>query len=141
MLFCNLVGLLLCQNCVKGLRVTKIVYQIKFEVVWSELEAKNCFQRQSFTEYLRQTLVFVWNSTLQEEFHFYFPGHFCYYWQNFHFRRRTKHQAIILWSFNSEVVRHHMRQLVSSVKWICLGQLLKGNKVNKKNPLPWNFFS
>ena len=37
----------------------KIVKQIKFERVWDELEAKNCFQRQLFTKYLRQTLALV----------------------------------------------------------------------------------
>ena len=40
----------------KGLRVTKIVKEIKFEGVWGELEAKKCFQRQSFPKYWRQTL-------------------------------------------------------------------------------------
>ena len=43
----------------KGLRVTKIVKEIRFVGVWGELEAKKCFQRQSFTKYLRLTLVFV----------------------------------------------------------------------------------
>ena len=31
----------------KGLRVTKIVKEMKFKGVWGELEAKKCFQRQS----------------------------------------------------------------------------------------------
>ena len=35
----------------------KIVQQIKFEKVWGKLEAKNCFQSQSQTNYLKQTLV------------------------------------------------------------------------------------
>ena len=39
--------------------VTKIAKKIKSEVVWGELEAKNCFQRQSFKKYLRQTLVLM----------------------------------------------------------------------------------
>ena len=43
----------------KGLRVTTIVNEIKFEGVWDELEAKNCFWKQSFTKYLRQTLVLL----------------------------------------------------------------------------------
>ena len=30
----------------KGIKVTKIVNEINFEVVWAELEADNCFQRQ-----------------------------------------------------------------------------------------------
>ena len=52
-LICNLVVLILSSNCAKGLRVTKIVKQIKFEAVWGKLEASNCFQRQSFTKYFR----------------------------------------------------------------------------------------
>ena len=44
---------------VKGLKVTKIVKEIKLEEVWGELEARNCFQRQSFTKYLAQTVVFL----------------------------------------------------------------------------------
>ena len=43
----------------KGIRVTKIVKEIKFEGVWGELESKTGFQRQSVTKYLRLTLVFV----------------------------------------------------------------------------------
>ena len=58
-LFCNLVALILGLKWVKGLRVTKIVKEIKFEGVWGELEAKNWCQRQSFTKYLRLTLVFM----------------------------------------------------------------------------------
>ena len=40
----------------KGLRVTKIVKEIKFEGIWDNLESKKCFQSQSFTKYLRLTL-------------------------------------------------------------------------------------
>ena len=43
----------------KGIRVTKIVKEIKFEGVLGELESKTAFQRQSVTKYLRLTLVFV----------------------------------------------------------------------------------
>ena len=43
----------------KGFRVTKTVKQIKFEGTWGELEAKYCFQRQSWSKYIRQTLVLV----------------------------------------------------------------------------------
>ena len=43
----------------KGLRVTKIVKEIKFEGVWDELESKNGFKRQSVAKYLRLTLVFM----------------------------------------------------------------------------------
>ena len=62
----NLIALILAWNCVKGLTVTKIVKQINFEEVWGELEAKSCFQNQFRTKYLRQTLVFMWNSGLRE---------------------------------------------------------------------------
>ena len=42
----------------KGLRVTKIVKEVKFEGVWDEWKAEKCFQRQSFTKYLTVTLAF-----------------------------------------------------------------------------------
>ena len=58
-IFCKFVTLILHGNYVKGLRVTKIVKQIKFEEDWGELEAKYCFQRQSWPKYMRQTLVLV----------------------------------------------------------------------------------
>ena len=51
--FLNLVAQVLDLNCMEELRVTKIVKEIKFEGVWGELEAQKCFQRQSFTKYLR----------------------------------------------------------------------------------------
>ena len=71
-LFCILVTLIVGWNLVKGLRVTKNVKQIKLEGVCGRLEAKNCFQRQPFTKYLRETLFFVRNSALQEKFIFFF---------------------------------------------------------------------
>ena len=37
-LLCNLIALILYYNCVKGLRVTKIVNEIKFERVWGSLK-------------------------------------------------------------------------------------------------------
>ena len=52
---CSNFRLKLCE----GIRITKIVKEIKFEVVWGELEAEKCFQRQSFTKYLRLTLIFI----------------------------------------------------------------------------------
>ena len=65
-LFCNLIALILEWHCVKGLRVNKIVKKIKFEGIWGELAVKKCFQRQSFTKYLRLTIVFMWNSALRK---------------------------------------------------------------------------
>ena len=55
----NFIVLILGENCVKGLRVIKVVKEMKFEGFWGKLEAKNFFQRQSFTKYLRVTLVFM----------------------------------------------------------------------------------
>ena len=43
-----------------------------FEGVWGKLEAKKYFQRQSFTKYLRITLVFMWNGALPEGFGYYY---------------------------------------------------------------------
>ena len=43
----------------KGLRVTKIVKEIKFKGIWGELESKGGFPKQSLTKYLRLTLVFM----------------------------------------------------------------------------------
>ena len=40
-LFCKSVALTLGQNCVKSLRITEIVKQIKFKWAWGEFEAKN----------------------------------------------------------------------------------------------------
>ena len=56
---CNLVALILDYNCVKGLRATKIVKPIKVEEVCIKLQTENCFEKQSWTKYLRQTLVFI----------------------------------------------------------------------------------
>ena len=75
----------------KDLRVTKIVNEIKFDGVWDELEGKNCFHRKSFTKYLRQTLVFMLNSEIQNSFNFYISGVFCYFQQNFYSGRKTGH--------------------------------------------------
>ena len=58
-LFCKLVALILGYNCVEDHRFRKIVKQIKFEGGWGELEARNSFQRQSFTKYYKQSLVFM----------------------------------------------------------------------------------
>ena len=56
--FCNLIALMLGYSSAKYLRVAKIVKQITFERVWDKLASKKCFRRQSFTKYLRPTLVF-----------------------------------------------------------------------------------
>ena len=38
---------------------------------------------QSSTKYLRQPIVFMWNSALHEKFIFYFSVVFRWYWKNF----------------------------------------------------------
>ena len=43
-----------------------------FQRLWGKLEVKNYFKRQSFTKYLRQTLVFTLNSETRESFNFNF---------------------------------------------------------------------
>ena len=45
--------------CQKPIRVTKIVKRIKSEEVWEKLEEENYLNRQPFTKYFRQTLVFM----------------------------------------------------------------------------------
>ena len=46
---CNLIALIFGWNSVKGLRVTKVVKDIKFEGVWGELESKN-ISRDSYLQ-------------------------------------------------------------------------------------------
>ena len=71
-IFSNLTTLTLGYNSVKGLRVTKIAKETKFEAVWSKLKSKTGFQRQSVTKYFRLTLVYTWNRALRKIFNFYF---------------------------------------------------------------------
>ena len=47
--------------------VTKIFKKFKVKGVWGVLEARHCLQRQSFTGYFRQALVFMWYSALRGE--------------------------------------------------------------------------
>ena len=54
----------------EGLRVATVVNEIKFEGVLGKLEAKTCFQKQSFTKYLRQTLVILCEITKYEKVFF-----------------------------------------------------------------------
>ena len=61
----------------KGLRVTKLVKEIKFEEFWGELDSKKVFQSQSFTKYVRLNLVFMWNSALWEKINFCFSEFFA----------------------------------------------------------------
>ena len=52
-------------------------WKFQWNHVWRDLgwlELKNCSQRRSFTKYFRQTLVFTWDSKIQESFSFYFSA-------------------------------------------------------------------
>ena len=61
----------------KGIRFTEILKEIRLEGVRGELESKKSFQRQSFTRYLRLTLVFVADSALREKFYICFQELFA----------------------------------------------------------------
>ena len=69
----------LIQNHIKHLR---------WIILWKKL--------QPWTKYLKQTLDFMWNTALRENFNFYFSAVFCLYWQNFYFVRKTGHWIMIL---------------------------------------------
>ena len=65
------------------------------------LNSKPGCSLQSFTTYLRQTLLSIWKSALRVKFSFYFSGDFCKYWQNFYFGSRSKHQTTrSFWDFS-----------------------------------------
>ena len=70
-----------------------------FKEVWGKIEAKNCFQIQSWTKHLRETLVFISNRALQEKFNFCFSEVFCKYGKKFYFGKKAEHWAIFLLSF------------------------------------------
>ena len=49
----------------------QIVPQMNFEGEWGKLEAENCFQRESWTKYMKQTLVLIRKNALRESFDFF----------------------------------------------------------------------
>ena len=86
----------------------------KFGDAWGELEPKYCFQTQSWPKFMRQTLVLVWNSSQQKKFTFKFWTDFRFYWQNFHFERKTDY-AIFLWRFAmSSIFNNFLRSQILS---------------------------
>ena len=72
----KLIAPILRYNCVKCLRVTKIVKESGSERLWDELKSKKCFQRQALIKHLRLTQVFMRNSNLQETFNCCFSRFF-----------------------------------------------------------------
>ena len=107
-------------NCIKCLKVSKIVTRMKFTVVWRNLEQNNCLQRQPFTKCLRQTLFFMWNRALREKFNFFFLSSFLLILAKYLFCEKN----LALWNFRiflifpnfqnpkSHVVQYLVRQLV-----------------------------
>ena len=57
--FSKLIPQILGLKSGKGIRVTKIANEKKFEGHWGKLESKTGFQRQSLNKYLRLNLVFT----------------------------------------------------------------------------------
>ena len=60
----------------------KYLYLVWFDLARIDIWFSKClylFEQdlQSFTKYLRLTLVFMWNSALREEYNFYFSRAFC----------------------------------------------------------------
>ena len=56
--FCNLVARILSENCLRGLRVTKIMNETKLKRVWIVLAANN-YSRDNHSQNIRQTQVFM----------------------------------------------------------------------------------
>ena len=57
--FSHLIALILGEDSVESLRVTKNVKEINFEMVRCEVESKKCFQKQYLAKFLRLTLHFM----------------------------------------------------------------------------------
>ena len=99
-----------------------MVKQIKFEGVWGKLEARNCFQRQSFTEHLRQTLVFMWNSALRGKVQYLFFSRFLLLLTKFSFREEDwvllNHQKV------SKYYEHESRSIYVVSMWSSFSLLL-----------------
>ena len=73
---CHLIALILGQNSVKGVKVTKNIKEIKFEGVWGEIESKGAFQRQWLAGYLGLAPVLVWDCAQRGGLNHWFSGVF-----------------------------------------------------------------
>ena len=93
----NLLKMLLCQFKCFHFSIIKLTFVKNLEKRLRFFSPSKVLQ--SWPKYFKQTVVFLWNSTLREKFNFYFSRIFCYYWQNFNFGSKAEHQAIILWGF------------------------------------------
>ena len=56
----------------KDLGVIKNLKEGKFGVFQDKLKTNKCFQKESLTKHLRQTLVFLGDSATREKFNFCF---------------------------------------------------------------------
>ena len=61
----------------KALGLPKLSNKSSLKGPEGELEAESCFQRQSCTKHLGQTLVFMRNSALREKFNSFFQEFFA----------------------------------------------------------------
>ena len=66
----------------------QIYFFLKFVETWGKLEAKICFQRQSWAKYLRKVLVFMRNRALRQKFTFLFFRKFLLVLKYFSFREK-----------------------------------------------------
>ena len=61
----------------KGLRVTKIVKEVKFEGVWGNLESKNKFPETITHKIFETDPIFHFKYRKRQNFNFYFSKVFC----------------------------------------------------------------
>ena len=73
----------------------------KFEGVWSELEVRSCFQRQSCTEYLGQTLVVVGNWHCGRILLSISPRFFPWCWRGYREGWALGYNSIKSWDFTN----------------------------------------
>ena len=52
----------------KAFHLAILSEKMNFGDAWGKLSAENCVERQSRTEYMRKTLVLMWNNALRESF-------------------------------------------------------------------------
>ena len=78
-LFWYLIALTLGLNNGRSLGLTKTLQETTFRVIWDKLKAKKCFQKQTFTKYLRLNLFIMWNSAPREQLNFCFSRVFWQY--------------------------------------------------------------
>ena len=107
-LSCQLVALILGWNCIKGLRVTKIVKQIKFEGAWWWVKSKILLAETILAKISQTNCSFSVKKHALEKVQLYFWRIFCQYWQNLNFGSKIQPQPTI-----HEVLRSSWYFLIS----------------------------